>query len=121
MGLAFEVASSMADGVNGLCAILAWNDTGALDAPPIDGVTLQRTVAALAEAMREVLHGGRLAGGSPPIAEDDLARVLRLEEVLTTWPSAGALPPEVVALAEGCVSGLCGAVSWRELVGVGGA
>jgi hypothetical protein len=71
---------------------------------------------ALEEGMREVLYGERIVGGEKIVTEEGLARVLRLEELIPAWPSRGALAPEVVTLAEACVSGLCGGVSWRDLM-----
>jgi hypothetical protein len=116
MGLAFEVASAISEGVNYLCALLEWNDAGALGDPPVDGATLGKTMAAVEEAMRELVYGGRISGVEPPITEEDLARVIRLEALITEWPSKGALSPEVATLAEACVSALWGGMSWRELM-----
>jgi hypothetical protein len=116
MGLASEVGEAMSEGINVLGALLEWNGAGAIDVPPVDGATLARTMKALEEAMREVLYGGRIVGGEKMVTEEGLARVLRLEELIPAWPSRGALYPEVVTLAEACVSGLCGGVSWRDLM-----
>ena len=116
MGLAFEVASAISEAVNSLCALLEWNDGGAGDVPPVDGAMLQETMAALERAMREVLHGGRVEAGRLPITEGDLARVAQLGGLIPGWSSRGALPSEVVALAEESVSALCGGTSWRELM-----
>ena len=112
----FEAAGAVSEGVNVLCALLEWNDAGAIEAPPVDGATLATTMKALEEAMREVLYGGRIVGGEKMVTEEGLARVLRLEELIPAWPSRGALSPEVVTLAEACVSGLWGGVSWRDLM-----
>lgn len=109
------VANAISEGINYLCALLEWIDTGATEAPPLDGVTLGKAMTALAEAMREVLYGGRLDGG-PPVTEENLTRVLRLEELFAEWTSTGALSPEVTTLAALCVSELCGGVTWRELM-----
>jgi hypothetical protein len=65
--------------------------------------------------VREILYGGRVVGAES-ITEEHLARVLELKELTAEWPSAGALSPEVVTLAEACVSALCGGVSWRKLM-----
>jgi hypothetical protein len=116
MGLASEVAEAVSEAINVLGALLEWNDIGAIDAPPVDGATLATTMKALEGAMREVLYGGRVVGGENMVSEEGLARVLRLEELIPAWPSRGALSPEVVTLAEACVSGLFGGVSWRDLV-----
>jgi hypothetical protein len=116
MGLASEAAGAVSEGVNVLCALLEWNDAGAIEAPPSDGATLATTMKALEEAMREVLYGGRIVGGEKMVTEEGLARVLRLEELIPAWPSRGALSPELVALAEACVSGLWGGMSWRDLM-----
>src|SRR5690349_20017404 len=102
MGLATEVANAISEGTNYLCALLEWNDTGAIDTPPIDGPTLSKTMAAVEEAMREILYGGRLVGG-PPVTEESLVLVIRLEALIVEWPSIGALSPEVVTLAEAYV------------------
>jgi hypothetical protein len=116
MGLASEVAGAVSEGVNYLCALLEWNDTGAVEVPPIDGATLGKTMAALEEAMREILYGGRIVGAESLVTEEDLARVLRLEALIAAWSSTGALSPELVTHAEACVSALCGGVSWRKLM-----
>jgi hypothetical protein len=116
MGLASEVAGAISDGINDLCALLEWNDAGAIEAPPVDGATLSKTMAAVEEAIRELVYGGRIYGVEPPFTEEDIARVSRLEALITEWPSKGALSPEVVTLAEACVSSLCGGMSWRELM-----
>lgn len=117
MGLAIEVASAISEAVNYLCALLEWNDAGAIEEPPVDGATLEKTMAALEEALREILYGGRLVGVEElRLTEEDLARVLRLEALITEWPSKGALSPEVVTLAEACVSAVCGGMSRRELM-----
>ncbi len=116
MGLASEVGEVVSEGVNNLCALLEWNDAGAIEAPPLDCVMLKETIDALKEAMREILHGGRLVGVSPLVTEEALARLIRLEELITDWPSIGALSAEVVTLAEACVSALWGGVGWRELM-----
>ena len=114
--LASKAAAAICDGINSLCALLAWNDAGAIEAPPVDGATLRKTMAALEEAMREILVGGRIVCSESRVTEEDCARVLRLEELITEWPSAGALSREAVTLAEACVSALWGGVSWRELI-----
>lgn len=49
-----------------------------------------------------------------PVTEEDLARVVRLEELFVEWTSTGALSPEVAPPAEVCVSALWGGVSWRK-------
>ena len=116
MGLASEVGEAISDGINVLCALLEWNDAGAVEAPPVDGATLEKTMKALEEAMREALYGGQIVGAEKMVTEEGLARVLRLEELIPEWPSRGTLSPEVVTLAEACVSGLCLGVSWRELM-----
>lgn len=116
MGLASEALEAVSEGINVLCALLEWNDTGAIEAPPVDGATLATTMKALEEAMREVLYGGRIVGGEKMVTEEGLARVLRLEELIPAWPSRGALPPELVTLAEACVNGLWGGMSWRDLM-----
>lgn len=117
MGLAFEVASAISEGVNHLCALLEWNDALALGDPPVDGPTLGKTMAAVEEAMREILYGGRLVGVEElRLTEEDLTRVIRLEALITEWPSKGALSPEVVTLAEAYVSALSGGASFRELM-----
>src|SRR5262245_28966842 len=115
MGLATEVANAISEGINCLCAILEWNDAGAGEAPPVDGATLSKTMAMVEGAIRKILYDGRVVGG-PPITEEDLARVIRLEALIPEWPSKAALSPEVVTLAEACVSVLCGGTSWRELM-----
>ena len=112
----FEAIGAVSEGVNVLCALLEWNDTGAIEAPPVDGATLATRMKALEEAMREVLYGGRIVGGEKTVTEEGLARVLRIKELLPAWPSRGALSPELVTLAEACVSGVCAGVSWRELM-----
>jgi hypothetical protein len=112
----FEAAGAVSEGINVLCALLAWNDTGAIEAPPVDGATLATMMKALEEAMREVLHGGRIVGGEKMVSEEGLARVLQLEELIPAWPSRGALSPELVTLAEACVIGLCVGASWRDLM-----
>ena len=112
----FEAVGAVSEGVNVLCALLEWNDAGAIEAPPVDGATLAKTMKALEEGMREVLYGERIVGGEKMVTEEGLARVLRLEELIPAWPSRGALSPEVVTLAEACVSGLCVGVSWRDLM-----
>ena len=116
MGLASEVAEAVSEAINVLGALLEWNDIGAIDAPPVDGATLATTMKALEGAMREVLYGGRIVGGEKMVTEEGLARVLRLEELIPAWPSRGALSPELVTLAEACVSGVCGGMSWHDLV-----
>jgi hypothetical protein len=116
MGLASKVGEAVSEGVNTLCALLEWNDGGAGEAPPIDSVTVKKNMDALKEAMREILHGGRIVGAQSTFTEEDLAHVAQLEELIVAWPSKGALSPEVVALAEACVSALWGGVSWRELM-----
>ena len=113
--LAFDVASAMSEAVDSLCVLLAWNDAGAIGDPPIDGAKLKDAMGALGEAFREVLHGGRLPPLDPPIVEEDLARVVRLEEAIPAWPSTGALPPELIALGEACVAATWRA-SWREIL-----
>ena len=113
-----EVGGAVSEGINGLCALLEWNDAGAAEAPPVDGATLEKTMKALEEAMREVLYGGRIVGGEKMVTEEGLARVLRLEELIPAWPSRGALSPEVVTLAEAWIV-LWGGGSWRELMAAG--
>jgi hypothetical protein len=113
--LSCNVANAISEGINVLCALLEWNDAGAIEAPPVDGATLRKTMGALEEAMREILYGGRIVGAEYTTKED-LARVLELKYLITEWPSTGALSPEVVTLAEACVSALCGGVSWRKLM-----
>ena len=115
MGLASDVAGAISEGINSLCGLLIWLDAGVVDPPPHDGETLGKTMAALAEAMREVLYGGRLSGGGPTVTEENLTRVLRLEELFAEWTSKGALLPEIVPLAELCINELCG-MSWRQLL-----
>jgi hypothetical protein len=112
----FEAAGAVSEGINVLCALLEWNDAGAIEAPPVDGATLTKTMKALEEAMREVLYGGRIVGAETMVTEEGLARVIRLEEMIAEWPSKEALSPEVVTRAEACVSALCGGVSWRKLM-----
>ena len=116
MELAFVVDGTISKAVNYLCALLEWIDAGAIGAPPLNDVTLGKTMAALAKIMREVLYGGRLFDGGPTVTEANLARVLRLEELFAEWTSTGVLSPEVVTLAEPCVSELWGGVSWRKLM-----
>lgn len=116
MGLASDVAEAISEGVNGLCVLLEWIDAGAIEAPPIDGAALGKVMVALEEAMREVLHEGRLPGVESTFTEEDLARVVRLEQLIAEWASTGALSPEVATLAEPCVSALWGGVSWRDLM-----
>lgn len=115
MGLATEVANAISEGINDLCALLAWNDAGAVGDPPVDGATLGKTMAAVEAALQELLHGGQIYG-EIPFTDEDLARVIRLEALIPEWPSKGALSPEVVALAEAFVSAFCGGKSWRELI-----
>ncbi len=112
----FEATGAVSEGINVLCALLEWNDAGAIEAPPVDGATLATRMKALEEAMREVLYGGRLVDGEKMVTEEGLARVLQFEELIPAWPSKGALSPELVTLAEACVSGLWGGMSWRELM-----
>ncbi len=69
-----------------------WIDAGTLQAPPVDGVTLREAMGALEKAMREIMYGGRISGGLP-VTEEDLARVIRLEELMAEWTSTGALSP----------------------------
>jgi hypothetical protein len=109
------LANAISDGINALCALLEWNDAGAIDAPPIDGGTLGKTMDALEEAIREILYGGRIVGAES-FTEEDLARVQRLKELIAEGPSTGELSPELVTLAEACVSALSGGVSWRKLM-----
>ena len=113
--MACNFANAISEGINVLCALLEWNDAGAIEAPPVDGATLQKTMDALEDAMREILYGGRIVGAES-ITEEDLARLVKLKELTAEWPSTGALSPEVVTLAEACVSALCGGVSWRKLM-----
>jgi hypothetical protein len=70
---------------------------------------------ALEEAIREILYGGRIVGAES-FTEEDLARVQRLKELIAEGPSTGALSPELVTLAEACVSALSGGVSWKKLM-----
>lgn len=112
--MACTFANVISEGINVLYALLKWNDAGAIEASPVDGATLQKTMGALEEAVREILYGGRIVGAES-ITEEDLARVVKLKELTAEWPSTGALSPEVVTLAEACVSALCGGVSWRKL------
>ena len=116
MGLASEAGEAVSEGVNHLCALLEWNDTGAVEVPPIDGATLEKTMVSLEGAMREILYGGRIVGVEGLLTDEDLARLLRLKGLIPDWPSKGALSPEVVTLAEQCVSALWRGVSWRELM-----
>jgi hypothetical protein len=112
----FEAVGAISEGVNVLCALLEWNDAGAIEAAPVDGTTLATTMKALEEGMRAVLYGSGIVGGEQLVSEEGLARVLQLEELIPAWPSRGALSPELVTLAEACVSGVCNGVSWRELM-----
>lgn len=113
--MACNVANAISDGINALCALLEWNDAGAIEVPPFDGATLGETMDEHAAAIREILYGGRIVGAQPFI-EEDLVRVLRLKELIVEWPSTGALSPEVTTLAEACVSAFCGGMSWRTLM-----
>jgi hypothetical protein len=113
--LACSVANAISEGINVLYALLEWNDAGAIEAPPVDGATVVKTMDALAAALREILYGERVVGAES-FTEKDLVRVLRLKELISEWPSIGALSSEVITLAEACVSALCGGVSWRELM-----
>lgn len=113
--LVSTVANAISEGINELCALLEWNDAGAIEAPPVDGATLGKTMDALEEAMREILYGGRIVGAES-FTEEDLVCVLRLKELIAEWPSTGAMSPELVTLAEACVSTLSGGVSWRKLM-----
>jgi hypothetical protein len=115
MGLASEVAEAISEGVNGLCALLEWIDAGAVAAPPVEGAALRKALAALEEVMRKILHGGQPPGVEAPFTEEDLARVLRLEELIAEWTSTGSLSPEVATLGDLCVRGLWGGKGWREL------
>ncbi|MEO5731234.1 MAG: hypothetical protein ABI134_28860 [Byssovorax sp.] len=112
----FEAIGAVSEGVNVLYALLEWNDAGAIEAPPFDGATLATTMKALEEAMREVLYGGRIVGGEKMVTEEGLVRVLRIEEMIPAWPSRGALSPELVTLAQACLSGVSGGMSWREMM-----
>lgn len=112
--MACTFAYAISEGINVLYALLEWNDAGAIEAPPVDGATLRKTMGMLEEAVREVLYGGRVVGAEF-ITEEDLARVVKLKELTADWPSTGALSPEVVTLAEACVSALCNGMSWREI------
>ena len=116
MGLASDVGGAVSEGVNYLCALLEWNDTGAVEVPPVDGATLEKTMVSLEGAMREILYGRRIVGVEGMLTDEDLARLLRLKALIPDWPSKGALSPEVVTLAEQCVSALWHGVSWRELM-----
>jgi hypothetical protein len=58
MGLATEVANAISEGVNCLCALLEWIDAGAVGAPPVDGATLRKTMAALQEAEKCCMEAG---------------------------------------------------------------
>ena len=116
MGLASEAGEAISEGVNNLCALLEWNDAGAIGAPPINVAMLKERIDALNEAMQAILYEGRLVGVAPLVTEEALARLLRLKELITDWPSIGSLSAEVVTLAEACVSSLWGGVSWRELM-----
>ena len=113
--MACNIANAISEGINVLCALLEWNDSGAIEAPPVDGATLRKAMGMLEEAVREILYGGRTVGAES-ITDEDLARVLELKELTADWPPTGALSPEVVTLAEACVSALCGGVSWRKLM-----
>jgi hypothetical protein len=116
MGLASEAGEAVSSAINALCALLEWNDAGAVGAPPVDGATLKERIKALDAAMRETLYGGQIAGAESTVTEEARARVLLLQESIAAWPSTGALSHEVVTLAEACVSGMWGGVSWRELM-----
>lgn len=115
MGLAFDVAGAISDGVNQLCALLEWSKAGAVEAPPVDSATLTKTMVALEEAMREILHGGRVEGAERLATEEDLSRVTDLKGLILAWPSTGALPSELVTLAEACVSALLRGMTGRDL------
>ena len=117
MGLASEVAGAISEGINSLCALLVWIDAGGAQAPPVDGAELRKVMVALEEAMREIMHGGRLSGAELwHLTEADLASVIRLEVLSAEWTSTGALPPEVATLADGCVKALCGGTGWKDLM-----
>jgi hypothetical protein len=116
MGLASRVAEAVSEGVNNLCVLLAWNDAGAVGAPPVDGATLKRTMEALAEAMQEALSGGQIVGAESMITEEARARVVLLQASIGAWRSIGPLSAEWVTLADACVSALWGGVSWRQLM-----
>jgi hypothetical protein len=115
MGLASGVGGAISEGMNHLCAFLAWVDAGAAGAPPADCAALGQAMAGLERALGEILHGGRLEAASSRIAAEDLARVVRLEELIVAWSTSAAVPAELVPLAESCVSALWGGRSWREL------
>lgn len=84
--IACTSAYAISEGVNVLYALLEWNDAGAIEAPPVDGATLRKTLGALEDAVRDVLYGGRIVGAEF-ITEEYLARVLKLKEVTAEWPS----------------------------------
>lgn len=115
MDPATRAANAISEGMNGLYTILEWNDQGASGTPPVDAATLTGTMAALDEGIDEILHGGRIWSGGPPLTDADLARVRRLAALLPGWSSKGPLPAEAVTLAEDIFRVLAGGKSWREL------
>lgn len=113
MGLATDVANAVSDGVNCLYALLAWVDGGGTGDPPIDRDVTMKTMDALVWAHREAIEGGRLEG-QMPLGSADLARVIRLNELIHAWMTSGDRPIEVVPLVEQCVESIMG-VGWRAL------
>jgi hypothetical protein len=120
VGLATDVAGAISEGINVLCALLVWIDAGAVGPRPIDGTELSTLLAALEAAVRELIFGGRLLGAEQwNLTDEDLARVIRLEELSAAWSSTGVLSPELTPLAEQCVKTL-GGQEWRELIAARG-
>ena len=113
MGLATDVSNAVSDGVNWLYALLAWLEGGGAGDPPIDPEVTAQTMDALVWAFREVIEGGRLEGQTP-LGKADLARAVRLNELVHTWMTTGDRPADVVTLAEQCVESIMGA-GWRTL------
>lgn len=115
MDPATYAANAMSEGINALYAILDWNDKGATGAPPMTSAEVARVMGWLDKGLDEVLHGGRVWSGGPPLTDADLVRVRRVQALLPTWPSKGPLPAELVTVAEDTFRAILGGQNWREL------